>query len=332
MNKKHLLLIIIVCLTMVFSACANNGGQSAKADDENNTAESDRRPFLQDTETEKAIVYYLTAERKWLVPTTTNIPATRQMAQVAVEKLLAGAPNDDLASPLPESIKLLAIYTINDTVYINLTKEFLNIKEDLVERALECLIQTTLSQAEQTKLQILIEGKTVDKLGDADISKPLTLKIINCNEDLGLSDPHITCYFSDEMGMYLVPISRKSTASNLSGTDLTNHLIEQTIDFLWQGPPEESSLYAVMPETGKLLNHRLEGDLLTLDFSSDFVNYSSGTSSEMLMTYALYYSCTAIPGINNVKILIDGQVADYLPGGTDISNILSPDEPLNLIQ
>ena len=78
------------------------------------------------------------------------------------------------------------------------------------------------------------------------------------------------------------------------------------IELLIQGPKSDK-LKVVIPENVKLLNASLEGECLTLDFSSELLNYSKDDSKvkENLIN-SIVNTVTELNEVNKVKFLIDG--------------------------
>ncbi len=81
---------------------------------------------------------------------------------------------------------------------------------------------------------------------------------------------------------------------------------EKIVNLLIEGPKDESK-ERIIPENTKLLSSQLEGDCLTLDFSSDFLNYdkTDGKAKENLIN-SVVNTLTQLNEVNSIKILIDG--------------------------
>ena len=78
-------------------------------------------------------------------------------------------------------------------------------------------------------------------------------------------------------------------------------------DLLIAGPKNEK-LKSIIPENTKLLNSSIEGECLTLDFSSEILNYDKENekTKENLIT-SIKNTMTELTEVNKVKILINGQ-------------------------
>ena len=82
------------------------------------------------------------------------------------------------------------------------------------------------------------------------------------------------------------------------------------VELLISGPKNEK-LIGIFPENTKLLNSSIEGDCLTLDFSSEFLNYNKNDEKvKDNLINSIVNTVTELTEVNQVKILINGQVSD----------------------
>ena len=81
---------------------------------------------------------------------------------------------------------------------------------------------------------------------------------------------------------------------------------EKMVNLLIQGPKDEGKV-KIIPENTKLLSSQLEGDCLTLDFSSDFLNYDkTDEKTKKNLINSIVNTLTQLNEVNSLKILIDG--------------------------
>lgn len=81
---------------------------------------------------------------------------------------------------------------------------------------------------------------------------------------------------------------------------------EKIVNLLIEGPKDESK-ERIVPENTKLLSSQLEGDCLTLDFSSDFLNYDkTDEKAKENLINSIVNTLTQLNEVNSIKILIDG--------------------------
>ncbi len=217
MLKKIALYALIIGGVLLFSAC-NEPEPIPPTPDLPPVAEAEERlPILEETELTDAQVYYATADGQHLLPLNININATKEVARLAMEKLLAGPPNSFAAAVLPSDTKLIDLYSSKTTVYVDLTAEILTIEAEKAQLAVDAIAHTVLPLAEGFNLQILVEGQEIASLNGVDISEPLHLSYVNLDslsrawrEANSEQAPGavLTYYLPDPFAMYLVPQSR----------------------------------------------------------------------------------------------------------------------------
>lgn len=89
-------------------------------------------------------------------------------------------------------------------------------------------------------------------------------------------------------------------------TDIVNSPYDTLINLLISGPKSEKQ-EVIIPENTKLLKTYMEGDIITLDFSSEFLNYDkTKENSKQNLINSIVSTLTQLTEINKVKILIDG--------------------------
>lgn len=81
---------------------------------------------------------------------------------------------------------------------------------------------------------------------------------------------------------------------------------EKIVNLLIEGPKDEGK-ERIIPENTKLLSSKLEGDCLTLTFSSDFLNYDkTDEKAKENLINSIVNTLTQLNEVNSIKILIDG--------------------------
>ena len=88
-----------------------------------------------------------------------------------------------------------------------------------------------------------------------------------------------------------------------------NVLIELLI-----GGPKNDKLNGVFPENTKLLNSSIESECLTLDFSSEILNYSKDDAkTKENLIKSIVNTVRELTEVNKVKILVNGQPTEDFP-------------------
>lgn len=323
--KKNLIkgLILFCAACFLLAACE----EQAPDNNDNNPV---RTPITQSKDATVATVYYATTDGQWLVPLTVPIQATREVARVALEKLLAGSPTDFASSPIPADTKLIDVFLTSSVVHVDLTDQFLNIDPERLPNAARAIAATVLPLTQVDQVQILVNGKPCPMIGDYDLSQPITLELLNVvNPEI--EGNFITCYFSDNQGMYLVPLTYMIPENSLNIDDLKSELAGLVLDELTKGPSEDSGLFGTFWEGTEVNGYRLNDTTLEVDFSEGVIAYGGGTTAEHLFLKSLVYSLTAIEGIDAVQLFIEGEKVEYLPEGSDVDKPLTPGDPLNMV-
>ncbi|MCL2854969.1 MAG: GerMN domain-containing protein [Defluviitaleaceae bacterium] len=138
----------------------------------------------------------------------------------------------------------------------------------------------------------------------------------------------ITLYFPNRQFLWLVREFRSITYDPLVGVE--THVVNALIG----GPRTEGFYPSIPPETA--LNSPVErvGDVVFVDFTSDFLtNLGAGFAQEEMMIFSLVNSLTEIEGNRYVQIMIDGLVLPYDHQSTfhiDLSRPIERDESLIL--
>lgn len=111
----------------------------------------------------------------------------------------------------------------------------------------------------------------------------------------------VSLYFKKEKE--LIPEARLIDVKEL----ITNPY-ETLINMLIEGPKNEK-FAKVIPDGTKVLNINKEGDTLTIDVSSEFLNYDKNSDiAKNNLIYSIVNTMTELTEINHVKFLINGEV------------------------
>lgn len=115
----------------------------------------------------------------------------------------------------------------------------------------------------------------------------------------------VSLYFSDKETGLLKPEARLVNVK-----ELMKEPYKTLIELLVEGPKNDK-LKVVIPENTKLLNATLDKECLTLDFSSEILNYNK--DDNMLknnLVYSIVNTVTELNEVNKVKFLVDGQASN----------------------
>lgn len=339
----RMLLPLFLILILSLSGCRPE--ETPPAGDPNLPADSERLPVMEEIEVTNATVYYVTTDHQYLLPLNLTINATKEVAKVAMEKLLAGPPNAYVAGVIPADTKLLDLYSSNTTVYVNVTADILEVDPAQAQLALDSIRCTILPLVEGFKLQLLVEGKVLDELAEGvDISHPRSLPYVNVRpadqekaQQNTASYTPLTYYVGDSQAMYLVPQTLlyappEQEEPPLSGEALAEDQARAVVAALLADQPEDSGLFSPFWQGTELLNLYVEDGVAYVDFSAALLEYGGGSTFEVMMVSCLTQSLSRISGISAVQLLVEGRANASLPEGLDVSKPLTPIQVLNEVK
>ena len=122
--------------------------------------------------------------------------------------------------------------------------------------------------------------------------------------DEQLRETIVSLYFPDKETNMLKPEARLVNVK-----ELIQSPYKVLIELLINGPKNDK-LKVIIPENTKLLNSSLEGECLTLDFSSELLNYNNDSKEKENLINSIVNTVTELNEVNKVKILINGQTND----------------------
>ena len=114
----------------------------------------------------------------------------------------------------------------------------------------------------------------------------------------------------EEIPIFLVDsMEYIARTSIVKESETTEELIEEVIDSLTIGSEKSNYIRdgfkGIIPKNTKVLDTTLEGNILTINFSKEFLNVSESDEEKMLE--ALTYSLLEIPEIKKISILVEGE-------------------------
>ncbi len=129
-------------------------------------------------------------------------------------------------------------------------------------------------------------------------------------------------YFGTEEG-YLRKEAR--TISGLPTAERGRELIEELI----QGSQAEDDTLDVIPKGTEILNYTyVEEEGLAIVDLSEHIHGATGSMGELLAVYGIVNTLTELPGIEKVKILVEGEEVETISGHIYLRDPLTRDEYL----
>ena len=183
-NKIKLCVLLMLALALLISGCADSKPGVAPASSQNgminptNSSEA-QTPAPANQASSHVTVYYATPDAMYLVAEKHTITKTDAPAKAAVELLFAEPADKQLARVLPAAAKLRNLTVKDHVAYADFSDKLIKNNGSggsAAERLIVGAIVNTLTEfPEIHKVQILIEGKTVETLyGHMDVSQPLS--------------------------------------------------------------------------------------------------------------------------------------------------------------
>lgn len=119
----------------------------------------------------------------------------------------------------------------------------------------------------------------------------------------------VSLYFVSKENNDLVPEARL-----IDIKEIINTPYEKLVNLLIDGPKNEKNK-KIIPDNTTLLRTFIEGDCVTLDFSSEFLNYNKEDEKEKNnLINSLVNTLTELTEVNKVKILINGEINEEFSG------------------
>ena len=135
---------------------------------------------------------------------------------------------------------------------------------------------------------------------------------------------HFQLYFgfSAPRDFYLVPVG-------VSVPDPTGELrasltrqVTKAVELLIQGPPPGAPLWCSIPEETRVLGCRIKQGTAEIDFSGDILRCNVGSRTESLLLTAIVATAGQFPGVDRVRLLVDGKPAASIGGHIDVTEAL----------
>ncbi len=150
-----------------------------------------------------------------------------------------------------------------------------------------------------------------------------TSNIIESLEEENSNLRDTVLYYKDDKG-YLVPVMRKIPWPE--GRGIAKAALRALVDNPANREDiEEMGLMPVLPPNTEILGMNIENGYCKVDFTEDFLNYSS-SDEEKALVKSLVYTLTEFPTINEVEIMVNGKNPNRLTFGYDVVESLSRED------
>ncbi|MGI6357844.1 MAG: GerMN domain-containing protein [Bacillota bacterium] len=343
MYRKLALVILLCMLLLLSSACSlvwpfntredpdDTGGINQPAGSRSGTFMPTVIPTSGANQSLRT-VYLMDYQQRFLVPYVLGVDNAEGIAKAVLSRLVDNPQNasalagTEFRLPLPPGTEILGMTIRDGLAILDLCEEFLQFSDATHERlAIDAIVYTLTEFSTVDEVELRVAGRPLSKLPSGQAlptvlsrqNRDLNLEVSNAVVDINASSK-VKLYFSAAGPggglVYFVPVTRMIPVNS---DQMTAAVLE-----LLSGPLPGSGLSADLPQGAELRSVQLNGSTLVVDFSDGLTGYGGGRTAEQAMIGSLLLTLTEIPGVDNVKITINGQVPN-LPEGTDLSQPVS---------
>ena len=120
----------------------------------------------------------------------------------------------------------------------------------------------------------------------------------------------VSLYYKNKDTKELMPEGRV-----IDSKELLENPYKKLVELLIEAPKNDK-LESAIPEGTKVNNAKIEGDIVYLDLSKEFIeNHAGGQEEESLTIYSIVNTLTELTEVNSIKIQIDGKEDESFKDG-----------------
>ena len=209
-------------------------------------------------------------------------------------------------SILPSDTKILSLKYEDNLLKINLSKELLDVSEELEEKMIEAIVYTLTSIEEIHNIVLYVEGDVLTQLPKTKTHLPSTL-----NRQFGINKKYdletykdinqVTIYYLNKYNdqYYYVPVTKYLNDKR--------EKIQIIIDELSSSHVYDSNLMSFLSNNTKLLSVEKVDDLMQLEFNEYIFN---DNINEQILEEVIYTICLSIKdnyNVNEVSIGVENK-------------------------
>ena len=252
---------------------------------------------------------YLLNKDGYLVKAKTLITSKDKTKQIEsiLNSLTIGNDNsfpDELKGTIPKNTKVLEIRYNKESVTINFSKEFLNLKKDIEKKTIESIVYSIFDLKEVKEIYIEVEGKLLNEYPNSKekINYPLN-KNIGINNEYSITSRNdinkTVIYYLEKINNenYYVPVTKYENNRD--------DKIKVVIDSLTTNYIYEPNLMSVLNTNLKLNSYNKEDNVFFLDFNNYLYDKNQKLVEEVI--YSISYSVFDNYDVNNIVFMVDGK-------------------------
>ncbi len=251
------------------------------------------------------IVLPVVAQIEWgsqIFENTANLMVESELTAMLLE-------GTGLSAVLPEGTEISASVSGN-TAFVSIYSDEIPHFDEFASRAsLSAVVNTFLDFEGIDYVDVKVNN--TGAFGTWDTSVPIHEMIVNSERNMsGDVNIPVTLYYRlGENGMS-VPVTRY--VEQVSAQVVVDEMLEH---------PRENSLKCMFPEGCELISTTLNENILTLDFSEEFLTIKENPQHEKMLVSALDKVVKQVPGVGSLQITVQG-VAYEMPA-TSVFNVIS---------
>ncbi len=209
---------------------------------------------------------------------------------------------------LEANVVLQSIKIVKERLYLYFSKDYYNI-DSIKEVLVRAAIVKTLSQIQGvSKIIFYVDGKEYRTAGGAPVGVMTAEDFVDDTTDLVMDNNkvNIILYFTDDKGMKLYPEVRNVYIDSRSSKE------KVVLDELLKGP-EKTGLKKVLPDGLTIISVVTRDGICYLDMDDTFLTGTINVT-DSIPVYAIVNSLTAISGVEEVQIMINGEIGKTYRG------------------
>lgn len=231
--------------------------------------------------------------------------AIEKQAKELLEILIKGGAGESkipsgFRSILPSDTRILSIQYDNNVLKVNLSKEVLDVSEELEEKMVEAIVYTLTSIEGVDNIILYVEGDILTKLPKTKTNLPSTL-----NRQFGINKKYDLQTFKDVNKVTIYYINKYN--DNYYYVPVTKYLndnrekIQIIIDELSSSHVYDGNLMSFLSNNAKLLAVEKTDDLMQLKFNNHIF---SDNINEQILEEVIYTICLSVKDNYDVKEVV----------------------------
>ncbi len=207
---------------------------------------------------------------------------------------------------LPSDTKINSVKIDNDSIILDLSKDFLEVDKNYSEKAVELITYNLTTISNIKYVYINIDGERLNVLPgiNKSVNQPLSRKngVNKTCDVVSYKDASATTIYyvnKNNTGYYYVPVTKINNDKR--------DKIKIIVDELTSSHIYETNLMSFLNYNTKLINYELTDDVLTLDFNNYLLDDASSKSILEEVIYSISLSIRDNYDVKEVVFTVNGQ-------------------------